>query len=355
MGKEDVLRKNKIIETTIPSGKLISVIVPIYNVEKCMDRCINSIVKSTYRSLEIILVDDGSPDQCGQKCDSWVEKDDRIKVIHKKNGGLSDARNSGVAIAQGEYIGFVDSDDYIEPEMYEVLLKAIIQTGSDISMCYAIEEIDKDEGSQLVKCYKGQDVTVLSSEEAIIDLFTVNYYTRHAAWNKLYRKDIFEKERFPNGRLFEDATIMYRIFDSIEQIVCVNSQLYHYVQRYGSISNSTYNPKAILDRINNGYNAVEYFKSRTMLSNMAKMWCLREFPKLYCESYKNKDSKTCKEIVTFMRRTQLGSMAFRLKGIARLKAIIFIISPNILQFMRRIKCLVLEKNTENLDVRSKSV
>ena len=178
-----------------------------------MDRCIDSIVNSTYDNLEIILVDDGSPDQCGRKCDDWAEKDDRIKVIHKKNGGLSDARNAGIAIANGEYIGFVDSDDYIEPEMYEVLLKAIIQTESDISMCYELRE---DEENKVIRCSKSREITVLSSEEATIDLFVVNKYARHAAWSKLYKKDIFEKERFPVGKLFEDAAIMYRIFDRID-------------------------------------------------------------------------------------------------------------------------------------------
>lgn len=317
-----------------------------------MDRCIDSIVNSTYDNLEIILVDDGSPDQCGRKCDDWAEKDDRIKVIHKKNGGLSDARNAGIAIANGEYIGFVDSDDYIEPEMYEVLLKAIIQTESDISTCYEFRE---DEENKVFKCFKSREITVLSSEEAIIDLFVVNKYARHAAWNKLYKKDIFEKERFPVGKLFEDSAIIYRIFDRIDQIVCVDSELYHYVKRAGSITNSRYCAQAILDKINNGCDAVKYFKSQTMLSDSARMWCLREFPRLYDIAYKNEDKKTCKEIVKIMRPLRLGRVAFKRKRFKKITALIFIISPTAWYYMRKIVCSVLEKNIDKLNVPSKNI
>ena len=114
---------------------LISVIVPIYNVEKYLDRCVDSIINQTYKNLEIILVDDGSPDNCLAICDSWAEKDRRIKVIHKENGGVSSARNSALDIASGDYIGFVDSDDWIEPDMYEILIKNAKKYDADISRC----------------------------------------------------------------------------------------------------------------------------------------------------------------------------------------------------------------------------
>ena len=113
----------------------ISVIVPVYKVEKYLDRCVESIVNQTYKNLEIILVDDGSPDNCPVMCDEWAEKDERIRVIHKENGGLADARNAGMNIATGDYIGFVDSDDWIEPNMYEVLLKNALKYDADISRC----------------------------------------------------------------------------------------------------------------------------------------------------------------------------------------------------------------------------
>ena len=113
----------------------ISVIIPVYNVEEYLDKCVTSVLNQTYKNLEIILVDDGSPDNCPKMCDEWAKKDKRIKVVHKKNGGLSDARNSGIEVCTGEYIGFVDSDDYIDKQMYKELLKRIESTNSDMVMC----------------------------------------------------------------------------------------------------------------------------------------------------------------------------------------------------------------------------
>ena len=113
---------------------MISVIVPVYNVAAYLDRCVKSIVNQTYADLEIILVDDGSPDQCGTMCDNWAMKDKRIKVVHKENGGLSDARNAGIEVASGDYIGFVDSDDWIEPDMYQDLLEAVEREGAELAV-----------------------------------------------------------------------------------------------------------------------------------------------------------------------------------------------------------------------------
>ncbi|MBR1540013.1 MAG: glycosyltransferase [Clostridia bacterium] len=122
--------------------ELISIIVPVYKVEKYLDKCINSIVSQTYKNLEVILVDDGSPDSCGKMCDEWTQKDTRIKVIHKENGGLSDARNFGLDCAKGKYIQFVDSDDYIEKDMIEFLYKNLKENNADISICsnYMVDE-----------------------------------------------------------------------------------------------------------------------------------------------------------------------------------------------------------------------
>ena len=128
---------------------MISVIVPIYNVEKYVNKCVGSIVNQTYTNLEIILVDDGSPDRCPEICDEWAKKDSRIKVIHKKNGGLSDARNAGMKIASGDYIAFVDSDDWIAPEMYERLLMAIKNDNSDIAAC-AVKMVWEDGSSRTI-------------------------------------------------------------------------------------------------------------------------------------------------------------------------------------------------------------
>lgn len=213
---------------------LISVIVPIYKVEKYLSKCIESILKQTYGNLEIILVDDGSPDKCGEICDDYALKDKRIKVIHKQNGGLSSARNVGIDISEGEYIGFVDSDDYIEPYMYEKLYYAIEQNNCRLSVCninYVFEN-----GKIIPKCDKEKD-KVMDFEEAITEMNTYRIFDM-GAWSKLYHKDLFKTIRFPIGKLSEDFFVMPQIFDLAQKIVYISTPCYNYLQRQNSITKS---------------------------------------------------------------------------------------------------------------------
>ena len=159
----------------VDEGK-ISVVVPVYNVEEYLDQCVESLVGQTYKNLEVILVDDGSPDNCPAMCDEWAERDNRIKVIHKENGGVSSARNAALDIASGDYIGFVDSDDWIEPDMYEILIKNAKKYDADISRCAGLfDYCDRsEEYNEVSSCtvYKGKDELIKS----IIwnDIFTLN-------------------------------------------------------------------------------------------------------------------------------------------------------------------------------------
>lgn len=213
----------------------ISVIVPIYNVEKYLEKCVYSIINQSYTNLEIILVDDGSPDKCGEICDEFAKKDNRIIVIHKKNGGLSDARNAGLDIAKGDYIGFVDSDDYIAADMYEKLLNAIISDQSDFAICeyvcvYESDEFaqnDKEQMEMVKKCY--------STNEFISDKYLYNCGKYVVAWNKLYKREIFKTLRFPVGKQHEDEFIIHRLFAQCDKISYINEELYYYLQRKGSI------------------------------------------------------------------------------------------------------------------------
>lgn len=213
-------------------NELISVVVPIYKVENYLKKAINSIINQTYKNIEIILVDDGSPDNCGNICDEYSKKDNRIKVIHKKNGGLSDARNVGVEIAKGEYILFIDSDDWIENNMIEELYKNIKYNNCDISICEFIEE---DSNGKIIKSKKyDKEIIVFNNKEALKDLIIQKNITNHA-WNKLYKRSLFDDIKYPKGQLMEDISTTYKLFEKSNRIVYQNIPLYHYIQRNTSI------------------------------------------------------------------------------------------------------------------------
>ena len=213
----------------------ISIIVPVYKVEKYLDKCVESIVNQTYKNLEIILVDDGSPDTCPQLCDKWKEKDERIKVIHKQNGGLSDARNFGIEASTGELIMFVDSDDYLDVTICEKLLSLLEQNNADFSMCackkvFENKEVVLETFEPLVRVY---------DKEMVIDqMYNMQIPFLMTAWAKLYKKEIFEKIRYPKGKLHEDEFIIHEILHKTNCFVVTNEQLYYYLQRGSSIMGS---------------------------------------------------------------------------------------------------------------------
>lgn len=214
---------------------LISVVVPIYKVENYLEDCVESITAQTYDNLEIILVDDGSPDRCGDLADNLAKKDHRIKVIHKQNGGLSSARNIGIDNAAGEYIGFVDSDDTIEPFMYEKMLELLLNENTKLSVC-AVNYTYED-GNVLQKKRLGKNKT-FDFHQAIIEMNLHRYFDM-GAWSKLYHKSLFEKIRFPEGKLSEDYFIMYKIFDKAQRVSYLDIPCYNYLQRKNSITRNT--------------------------------------------------------------------------------------------------------------------
>lgn len=253
------------------SESLISVIVPVYKVEPYLDKCIASIVNQTYKNLEIILVDDGSPDKCPEMCEAWAEKDSRIKVIHKLNGGLSDARNAGLEIAKGEYIAFVDSDDWVEKKYIEFLYQAIIQTGTEMSACQ-IRIIQEQEDVPDVK-EQQTIIETFTTEEALYSLIN-GYDFRAVAWNKLYKRDFLLDEKFEVGKLHEDEFFTYRIIDKCTLLAWIDTPLYNYRQRSGSIM-ATYSVRH-LDALEAALGRLELLKNKypKLYLNDKAMYCV---------------------------------------------------------------------------------
>ena len=222
---------------------LISVIVPVYKVEKYLDRCVQSIVDQTYRNLEIILVDDGSPDNCPAMCDAWAAKDSRIKVIHKENGGQSTARNAGMTIATGEYIAFVDSDDWIEPQMYQIMYETMITTGSDIVSCGA-KRIWLD-GTPSQDVLSVNRDCVLERESAMEAMITGNGLVQIPC-NKLYRRSLSEGIFFPTGVICEDEFWTWQVVARAKQVTILKDSYYNYLQRSDSTMGVGFSEKRLV-------------------------------------------------------------------------------------------------------------
>ena len=238
---------------------MISIIVPVYNTEKYLKRCINSIINQTYKNIELILVDDGSLDNSGKICDEYAKKDNRIKVIHKTNGGMSSARNCGLDIATGNYIAFVDSDDYIALNMLETMRLYIVDNEVDMAVCgftrLTENKILSEQGKNVISgVYSAENL--FESETAHIDGVKdrVSLYTE-SLWNKLYKKKIFHDLRLKVGKNHEDFYIMHHIISRCKKVYLSNDVFYFYWYNTNSVSAVKYNitrldaVEAHLDRI----------------------------------------------------------------------------------------------------------
>lgn len=214
-------------------NNLISVIVPIYNVGEYLERCVNSIIMQSYSNIEIILVDDGSIDNCPEICDRYKNEDSRIKVIHKMNGGLSDARNAGLNISAGEYIAFVDGDDWIQKDMLQILHQKLLQNQAQIASC-GIQLVYSD-GKK--KKYINPKEKNYTRDEAAKEIL-IGDRIDVSACNKLYSRYIFEDLRYPVGENHEDVAIILQIIRKVERLCTVEYIGYNYFQRNGSISNT---------------------------------------------------------------------------------------------------------------------
>ena len=220
---------------------IISVIIPVYNVEPFLCRCLDSITNQTYKHLDIILVNDGSTDQCGTICDDYAAKDSRIRVIHQKNGGLSDARNAGLDIAKGNYILFVDSDAWIEKEACETIITTAEEQHADLVWFDRREVFPSGEIRTLGLSPSGE-IEKSEMMRKIVYIAPTN-----TVWNKLYSRELLEGIRFPKGRIYEDVCVIHELIHRAHRIYATNAILYNYIRRDDSLASKRYSPRSIKD------------------------------------------------------------------------------------------------------------
>lgn len=233
--------------------ELISVIIPVFRVEAYLRRCLDSVLAQTYENTEIILVDDGSDDGCPAICDAYARQDSRVRVIHQKNKGLSGARNTGIDRAEGRYLAFVDSDDYLVPEFLERLYGACVETDSDMSVCrweYVKGGPVPEKGNGEIKTFTGRQM--------MANLYIPDGAYFVVAWNKLYKRELFESIRYPLGRIHEDEATTYRIYHRVRQAAYVDSSLYGYFVTPSSITRG-FNPRR-LDWVTAGEERIDFLE-----------------------------------------------------------------------------------------------
>lgn len=284
-------------------GDKISVIVPIYKVEDYLHRCVDSIINQTYTNLEIILVDDGSPDNCPMICDEYAKKDSRIRVVHKKNGGLSDARNAGLDIATGEYIMFIDSDDFVDTEMMGSMMRNMIDDNVDMVVC------------NIKYVYEDREVVKYNQSDRILDRYeAMEEYLKDGvvqavAWNKLYKKSLINNMRYKVGKTNEDEFFTYKIVDKTEKIYYNSRPFYNYIQRDSSIMGK-YSIKR-LDGVEASYERLNFIKKKypTLYEKEKKTFvnlCIYSYQMILREPNLDKDKQGRKTLNNYRKKIKFN-------------------------------------------------
>ena len=318
--------------------RLISIIIPVYNVEEYIEQCIQSVINQTYKKLEIILIDDGSIDKSGKICDVYADRDKRIIVIHKENGGLSDARNKGIDIASGEYITFVDSDDYVEDSFIEDLYTTLINNNAEMSICNIIKVNDKGEKIENIGFAEDELVNGKKILKGICE--HKNVIESIVAWNKMYSKDFFRENRYPKGRIHEDEFLTYKILYYAKKVAITNKFLYYYRQNDNSITGKKFNVKrldfleALEERLKFYHNHnEEYLYNKTFEMIMS---VIREF---YIKVKKYIDNSMDIQRALIKKYRIMYIKFIKIKDISvktKIKSLAFYIMPNIFfEFKKR--------------------
>ncbi|MED3820740.1 glycosyltransferase [Priestia aryabhattai] len=319
--------------------KKISIIVPVYNVEKYLQRCIKSLIEQTYKNIEIILVNDGSTDGCKEVCESYKKIDSRIILINKENGGLSSARNVGLDAATGEYLAFVDSDDWISTNMYEVLMKLAEQHDADISECSYLKTPSEEPFTNSEIQNKHTPVIIVKNNLEASLLHFENKWFQQVVWNKLYRRNLFHKVRFPIGKVHEDEFITYKLIYESKKLVSTTQKLYFYFERSNSIMGKGFSLKT-LDRLEAFDEKERFFKDKSShLSYLARKQYLNDSINSYyllttiadIEAQRLHEQKLKEDIIAKINLEKHDEF------ILKIKSIMFKLNPVLYKIFRKTK------------------
>lgn len=317
---------------------MISILVPVYNVEKYLTRCIDSILAQTYTDYEIVLVNDGSTDKSGAMCDAYGAEHDCIRVIHQANAGLAQVRNVSVAAARGEYITFVDSDDAIEPEYLETLMRDLQETGSDISICSWCEVSDDGVRTELSWDQKEKGLQVWETEQAVKTLLYQKGIDNNM-WGKLYAASVLEGVVFPAGKVYEDIAVAYRIFLNAKKVCYRPRALYRYTSNTSGISQSVFTPKRmdLIDNVEAMYLDVE--KRFSDYRTAARSRLLRAYIHVYLQIPGHADFKAYRGRVSAGIRKNCFAVAAdpQAKRGTRMAAMLACVHPVLLRWLNRWK------------------
>lgn len=323
----------------------VSIIIPVYNVEKFLKRCLDSVISQSHSNLDIILINDGSSDGSGEICDQYALKDKRVTVIHKQNEGLSEARNDGLKIARGDYVFFVDSDDYIHRETIERLLDTYIKTGADMVVCgrYRFDAVSLVDVNKLFHGFTRTKIEY-SRESALVHLFTDMTYIRHASWDKFCRLEVYNDIYFPKDRIYEDGATTYKLIDRCSKVIYISDPLYYYAVNPHSITEMKYTSKHFHDHIETLKSAVEYFKNEPYIKDAALSWNTFEMIKIWRRLKLVSLDNEAKELHKIFRNS------FNIKAVGKfsnkrnvVNAVLFYTNPVISFWLQRFYQIILRK------------
>lgn len=318
---------------------LISIIVPVYNVEQYLDRCMESILQQTYHRLEIILVDDGSTDSSAAKCDEYAERDSRVKVIHKCNGGLSDARNAGLELVTGDYIGYVDSDDWVEPDMYARMYRACTEHDAQLAVCRYFREYSVKDFSDAASSLEESGKVVPLSREELLKIYISGdeeYVIYNSVWSKLFSRDLVMGMTFPKGRNSEDIMYTTRAFCKAERAVYLDQCFYHYVlDREGSIMNVARGERMFRDEIPFWREHIACIRGLVspQMGDLAAYYFQRRLLFYYIDARNGKNREVASGLVTELKKDKTEMDRIYESGIVsrgdRMRRKLFFLSPSV--------------------------